>query len=337
VGYLVAMGLVTIWYVSKSRNKPEKAGHPEYGINELLTRIYYLLFAAIYPFAFTRLELNPYVEGQICYHIWFSLSVNIFLHSRNIWRGRRKTERTGRVADFNVWKEELRAEWKGSWAKDLERKLMHLIPIGIIYGTYFLGIALEPSIAPYEWTGLAFTYFMAVALALHMLFVMTMGDLTRLISFKHFGALGRNWFRGASRPSEYDTFTSAGPMGLSILAFILAPLPILFAVGTIGAVSDAAAALVGKTWGNSKIGHKRPSGKTIEGYIGGVVVTYLIVFFTMSWIAPATITGLEIHAMAIGASLAFLFVDIFAKKVSDNFLNTAACGIVLLTLYALFV
>ena len=68
-----------------------------------------------------------------------------------------------------------------------------------------------------------------------------------------------------------------------------------------------------------------------------MITTYACVLFC-NWLVPLpNANALVIQALAIGATATFLLVDIYAKHISDNFLNPVCCGFLMWVLYLLFV
>ena len=98
-------------------------------------------------------------------------------------------------------------------------------------------------------------------------------------------------------------------------------------------LSDAIASIVGKTLGRNKIGR---GPKSYQGLFAGVGMTYAIVLI-VNWIFPFEgASFLQVNLMALAAAIGFALVDVFDKKIPDNFLNPMVCGGLIWLVYILF-
>jgi dolichol kinase len=117
------------------------------------------------------------------------------------------------------------------------------------------------------------------------------------------------------RPKEIN---AAGPQIYIMVGFIFSymlyllgfiAIRVYFAGILIATLSDAAAALIGRGLGKHKVKCPNSSEKTIEGFIAGVVLSYII---GLIFVGP-------IYAI-IGAIIFFL-TDYFPTVTADNILN----------------
>jgi dolichol kinase len=336
--YFSLIAFFTLYYAFKTRKNPEKIEHKEFFINELIMGVMLILFVIIFPFFYDRFNLYPSIKAQIYFHTWDSLTVNILCWGIYFITAYFNNKKYHTSMTFDEFKVKFNGQYKDSLLNDFTRKLLHLIGPPIIVGVFYICQYLGQTgtlaeIAP-GWTPDFATIFMIIAIILGFLLALPLSDLIRFYKFPWYDSVGQRWMLKALRPKELDTITSAAPMLLAGLLFASAPSMIFFSACFIACLSDAAACLVGKFWG--KI-HPHGSKKTLEGYIAGFITTFACVLFC-NWLVPLpNANTLLVIAMALGASIGFLIVDIYAKTISDNFLNPVVCGIIIWALYLIFV
>jgi hypothetical protein len=333
--YIAMFGILIIRYARKSRNDPEKGDR--FYWNEMLLGITTLILAAMFPWLFLHASRNIYIVGQIYFHIWDSLTVHFFAWAIYLWRAKVNNIRKNRFEPYEQWKARIKKmhETQPQWKLDVRRKLMHLLPPSVIIGGYYAAIAVEPIVGQYmqAWDYYSISILIWANLALHFTFIFFIADLLRLTHFEKLGHFAKRWYEKQITPKELNSFTSTNPMTISMIPFIFAPLPIFFSVVLIGTIADAAASTVGKYLGKIR---STKTQKTLEGYIAGVLATIGCVHLGF-WIVPLPNVGIElIWAMALASGFCFLMVDLFAKRISDNFLNSLTTGAVMVLLYVIF-
>ena len=333
--YIAIFGILIIRYARKSRSDPDKGDR--YYINEMLIGITTLIVAAIYPWLLTIASSNIYIVGQIYFHIWDSLTVQFIIWAIYLWRARVNNIKKNRFQPYDEWKAQIRKmhESQPEWKLDVRRKLMHLLPPAVIIGGYYAAIYAEPIVAQYmqAWDVFSISVLIWGSVALNFVFIFFIADLIRLNDFNRMGHFGKKWYEKQITLKELDTFTTTTPMVLSMIPFLFAPLPIFFSVVLIGTIADAAASTVGKYLGKVR---STKTQKTIEGYIAGVVVTIACVHLGFLIAPLPNVSTTLVWIMALTAGFCFLMVDIFAKKISDNFLNPFTTGLAMVILYYLF-
>lgn len=141
-----------------------------------------------------------------------------------------------------------------------------------------------------------------------------MSDLIRILwgpEYSIFNFLTKSMLRNKER-------NAAGPQIYILTGFIFSymlymagiiHISAFFAGILIACLSDAAAALVGRNFGKHKIHLRNNEVKSIEGFLAGILVAYVIGFFIVG----------PIYA-AIGA-LIFFITDYFPAFTADNILN----------------
>ena len=332
--YFVIFGIINIQYANKSRHRPEKAGRANYWKNEFLVGSLFIVLAVIYPFIFDSVltSADTAIRNQTYFHIWDSLTVHVLVWqiATKIWR--RNNIKKNRVMTSEEWKARL-VEIHDSTSdlfRDFKRKLMHFITAGLVVVLYVLTYSLRNFLSTeYSLNWQTAAVIIQFVLGLHVLWTMNIADHLRLQKFEMLGKFARDWQEDAMKPSELETLTSANPMMLTWLIFALFGPSFLVAVCLVAEISDAMASIVGKSIGKMRT----KSSKTIEGYIAGSLSTFVIIIGTHALMPfPGASWGIAL-AMAIAGSVIFLFVDMWAKVLSDNFYNGFFIGIILWIVY----
>ncbi|MFX0098885.1 MAG: hypothetical protein ACFFCS_04840 [Candidatus Hodarchaeota archaeon] len=215
---------------------------------------------------------------------------------------------------------------------DLNRKLLHIIPVGVILLFYLVGMALDPilsNVAPTPITPLGFAYFFIVTVGYAFVTMFAIEDILRLIDghrkFYTTPDWAHKWITSSLKKSEIHTFLSSIPMVLCLMPFLFGPFPILLSVALISSFADAAASLIGNRFGKRTL--VTNSKKTYEGLIAGGLVTFIVVFLTYFVFEP--ILKLEPFALfwlSVGTAVVFILIDMFGKTIVDNILNPLICG-----------
>jgi dolichol kinase len=332
------LGIGIFYYAFTSRKNPAKQGHPEYFINEFIVGVLFFLAIFTYPFIFNQYLPSAAVRAQVYFHIWDSITVNFICYGTHVLIGNYRKKKKGLKFTREEFNTQFCKDYDDSLWADLQRKWLHALPP--VLGLVLLLIAryFEPFLESQGWTSELLVVFMIFSVGIHFLVILTEADLQRFLAMNSLTLFAVEWMSHALRPKELETPTSATIMVLSQLVFLFAPFPVFFTVIWITALSDATASLVGKSfnklgWAKHKIGN---SPKTYAGLIGGCLMTFIIPFL-INWLIPFEGASLLlILGMAIAATTAFAFIDVFAKRISDNFLNPMVCGGLIWILYLLF-
>ncbi|MHA2288278.1 MAG: phosphatidate cytidylyltransferase [Promethearchaeota archaeon] len=216
--------------------------------------------------------------------------------------------------------------WVDDFKSEFGRKFLHLFTTFIILFFWSLGTLLEylGFLNQFNLDNYSFSHWLIVTIGLGFVIMFQVADLARLNKFYMLPNWAKRWFL-SMRPEELNTFVASTPMVLSLVPFVFAPFPILASVALITTGADAAACLIGKKYGSHKL--KKDSNKTIEGFVTGGVSTFLIVLVVMTvyhvWMP---VNAVKIFLMAMVSTALFLFVDFFAKHISDNILNPILTG-----------
>jgi dolichol kinase len=335
--YFVILAYLSLRYTFSTKNNPEKKGNQKYFINELLVGIMYIVLAVAYPFLFHFSVPSASVRAQLYFH----LSVSFFFHIPSwliyVRVAQRNDTKKNRHITYEEFKEKIRSNYKDDIKSESKRKLLHLTSSGISIGFYVVGLLMNQFIfEPYsiDWDANTVAFFMQFNVGAHFLFAMSIGELMRFYKFEKLGQVARNWLEKSARPHELDTFSAASIMGLALTPFFLGPQSLMLSVVLIGSLSDAMASIVGKTWGKRK---DKTNNKTIEGYIGGFLTTYLIVIIVNTFAPFPNLDWFGVNLVALGGALGFFLVDKYSLIITDNFLNPIVSGGLMALVYMFLV
>jgi dolichol kinase len=331
MGYIFFLAFVDLRYTFTTFNNPEKKGNLKFFSNELLIGLMFLFLGFAYPFVFNFKTSDPLILGQLYFHLWISLSFHFPSWALYVFFANKNDIKKNRHYTYEEFKEITRTSHSSDLKAESQRKILHLISSGIVIGFYIVGKLFEvtgfiPSILP--WNSNLFSSFMQINVGIHFVFAMSIGDNLRLQKFEKLGQVGRDWMKNSVRPEEFDTYTGAQIMGLALIPFFFGSQALLISVVLIGALSDAMASIIGKRFGKIREFTSK-SKKTLEGYIAGFITTYLILIIVHTFAPFPNANWLVVNLMALSAAIAFLLVDIYARMITDNFLNPIVCGTII--------
>ncbi|OLS15350.1 MAG: hypothetical protein RBG13Loki_1024 [Promethearchaeota archaeon CR_4] len=329
----VVIAVITFYYARKSRNQPDKAG--KFFTNEVLIGVLYILTAILYPFFYGGTGISPETETTM---YWISLlvwSVEITIFIVNILVEKGKCKRNPQLLvdrDYECVKTAYRTNYRYDVKKDFKRKALHLLAVLVIviawemsrildsFGALPLGMTDHP-FAFYRW--------MVNTIGFAFIIMFAIGDLVRLMYNTCLPPWAATWFTSSIKEDELVTFSATAPLVLGLVPFLFAPYQLFLSVALITSLADAAASLVGKQFGKHHL--SATSKKTFEGLFAGAVAAFTIVALAMGTLVSITIA---LSMAAIATSL-FVLVDIFTKKLSDNIVNSLACGTGLVIVFLL--
>jgi len=329
--YFVIFGSINLFYTINSRkNKKQMSG---FLTNEILVAIGYFVLAIIYPFLFNFVDIS--IQQMLYFHLWDSLTVHIFCWKIYLFFAKRNNKKYHREMNYEQWKEQFIEKYSkiSEFKKDTKRKLAHFYPALIIIGFYILGIVLEPYTIRYDINSQIFSQYWQFAVAIHFLWMMNIADLFRLNDFKKLGKFGTRWFDDSLRPSELETFAQGSIMILSWIPFFLINIQILLDIVLISSISDGITSIIGIKFGKITI---KGTKKKLEGTIAGIITTYLIIIIINLILPFQGLQTFEIHIIALFAAIGFGLVDIFGRKITDNFLNPIVTGLIIWIMLVIF-
>jgi len=321
----------------KNKNIYKRINEIMYCILTLAFGIYYPVFiihfgnnhpGIIYPTAIADFTLfgNIFIAGVICVIFLWALSAKI--------RTIRNPELLNTENNYEIFKERFLEEY--SKRNKLKRKCFHTIPFGVVGSVILIMFFFSPILGS-RWFDYA--RFFIVILGVDFALTFIIGDLVRLLDFSYMPSIPAKLFRKAMTDVELDTFTSTSVLVFGFGPFLFFSFPIFLIVLLIAAVADACASVAGLL---SKNKHYYPpnTDKTVEGYLGGALFTFLCTLFGVFFASLFGLSDWSIEVtliVAIILSITFFFIDIMTSKIKiqDNYLNPLVCGSVLLIILTL--
>ncbi|MHA1681878.1 MAG: hypothetical protein ACTSUE_13145 [Promethearchaeota archaeon] len=316
-------------------------------INDVAMGIIFLLCGITFPFMYVLWGTPVSWQETFFLITWVVLFSFIWFLSYFIIKGyimvKRKPElkeSRGYTKFLEIRKEEFGADPRMRIKMDNNRKVLHLIPVGVICGSFIIASFLEMfGVIPLELV-VSFGLFLIVLIGYAFCTMFMMAEILRLVDdHNHFHLApdwAHQWFRSSITDDEIQSFISSIPIVLCLMPFVFAPVPIFIAVGCVACISDAAASMFGKRFGKREIKLNPP--KTYAGLIAGGVVTFFSVLVPMAVLPlpPMNLNWGLISLMAAGTSAVFIVIDVFAKYIGDNFLNPLMCGAFMVLFYSFF-
>ena len=238
------------------------------------------------------------------------------------------------VYNYDVFTERLLSEYR----LVLKRKVTHILPFGVIGGLILIFSILQ-FIPIFSEIWQSYALYFIVILGIDFALTFLIGDLIRLFDYSYMPPpVGELFIKGLT-PDEIDTFASTSIMVFGFAPFLLFEFPFFLIIALITSIGDGMASIFGIIATNKNFKHEFPKGskKTIEGYIGGFIFTYLCVifggvfsnFFGFSDPAVWSIDVLIILGLIL--SIVVFLIDIITSKnikLCDNYLNPLICGLV---------
>jgi len=211
----------------------------------------------------------------------------------------------------------------------LKRKITHILPVGVVT----LCVIIFYFLTFFDGTWIDYAMFFIIIIGIDFALTFLLQDLIRLFDFSFMPPNAIKMCKAGLTPDELDSFTSTSVMVFSFGPFIFFSFPIFYIVILITAVADAFASMAGIIAKEKGVKHIFPkwSDKSIEGYIGGVVSTFLCVLVAVGF---SNLLGLSnwswniILALGILLSVEFFLIDFITTKIQlqDNYLNPFLMG-----------
>lgn len=213
----------------------------------------------------------------------------------------------------------------------IRRKYIHILPFGVVGIIVIICYILSPSLLGIKW--LEYARFIIAIVGIVFAFTFIIGDIVRLLDFSFMPPIVAEWFQKAMTKEEIDSFTSTSLMVVGFGIFLLLDFPIFLIVLLISSIADAFASIFGLLAKNK---HYFPKGtrKTVEGYMGGALTTFLCTLFAIFFTSLLGKCNWSIEAslfIAIVMAITFFVIDLITAKIKlqDNYLNPLISGGVL--------
>jgi dolichol kinase len=345
-----ANGFIHFYFAVKIRQKyPNESNF----INSVVISILWIVAGVLYPFFFP-------IDNQFSrfYHMLgaqiiciYSYAVVLFLfvvqYIFRVWRHPGiKEERTieNFLKKFNERNEKKKLDLKDkshSISTDINRKLFHLIPPGVIiilweFATHFWGNVFNQDVI-WGITDVEYGVWLIMTIGFTAIMVFGVLDYIRLsfIFEKHsaYHLMPKNltgiFLKTLKRDEIYELSATAA-LTLSFVPIFFFPISIFAAAALIASIGDGAASLIGIRFGKRHF--PKNSKKTIIGYEAGFLGSFVTAIVVYCIFEP-TMPFLKITILSLGGALVFLIVDLLNLKINDNILNPIFCGLFMALLY----
>jgi dolichol kinase len=324
-------------HIIKSWNSEDKGGYKK--INEIAYTIIFLAFALYYPLLVTKIAADK--KGVI-----FPNAIDDFVLLGNIlivgvmlgvvgWaisakiRTIRNPELLKEQNNYEHFCKKFLEEYPER--SKIKRRITHTLPGGVVFLTFLMSYFFFQGILGDRWSNYAF--FIVIIIGVDFALTFLLEDLIRMFDFSYMPPNAIRMCNAGLTDEELDTFSSTSVMVFSFGPFMYMTFPIFFIVLLITSIADAMAAVVGIKIKNK---HRFPKStdKSIEGYFGGFVFTFLCTVFGayFSNFFGLSNWSLEIILMlSLLLSVVFVLIDIITSKIrlQDNYLNPFVIGIVM--------
>lgn len=329
---LIFIGHAIVFLIYTLKNHKQKRQKKIFA-NELIISM--LFFAAGLVFPFMYQSHNPTLDPNILNFLWLTSSIFIIIEEivwffviSYVFIACKKNPSLKIEKNHENFKKYFTQNWNYDFRKDIERKIIHIIPIGVIFIIWTIGNILDIFGVLTQWNIdiYSYCYWIIITIGLGFVLMVAIADILKLNKTYLLPKWAIRWYRKSMIADELETYVSSTPLVLCFVPFIFVPFPIFASVALITTVSDATASLIGKKYGKHKIFEQ--SKKTIEGFIAGFTSTFLIVvLITIIYHSFMSVSLGTILIMATVAAFLFLIIDIFSKYISDNILNPILIGL----------
>lgn len=326
-------------HIIKTWNSENKSTYKK--INEVIYALLTLAFAIFYPFLIIRFSGNKqgiifpkavddltflgntFIVGVMIAVCFWGISAKL--------RTIRNPELLFNQNNYEFFCKEFLENY--SERNQIKRRVTHILPgavvgLGIVIVYYFFFDLFGKS-----W----FEYAMFIIIIIGIDFALTFiaQDLIRLFDFSYMPPTAIKMCKAGLTPDELDSFSSTSVMVFSFAPFIFFAFPIFFIVILITSVADAMASIIGIFSGDNKHQFPKSTNKSIEGYMGGFIFTFICTIFAVAFSNHFKLSnwGLEITLyIALILSIVFVFIDLLTSKIElqDNYLNPFITGFVLI-------
>ncbi|MHA1793404.1 MAG: hypothetical protein ACTSVI_12210 [Promethearchaeota archaeon] len=315
-------------------------------INDIAIGLIFVMCAVLYPIMYINKGLA--VQWQQTFYLISDIVIFLFIGILSYFvivefiRTRREPELKV-TRGYEQFLKNREKEFKDNPEKkikmDKNRKILHLIPVGVIWLTFLFAWVLGPMLTSAGIDPEGFGYFLIVLIGYGFCTMFMMAEMFRLTNYNKLFHLdpdwAHKWFMSSIKDSEVHSFISSIPIVLCLMPFVFGPLAVFIAVATVASLADAAASIFGKQFGKHRIPLNKD--KTFVGLIAGGTVSFLSVMFT-ALVIPFPGIGMnfvKIMILSSGTAAVFMLIDIFAKSVGDNILNPLICGAAIVLLWQL--
>ncbi|GAB4328541.1 MAG: hypothetical protein Kow0069_35750 [Promethearchaeota archaeon] len=339
--FLWAYGIVVLYYALRYWRHPHKT--LKVRVSELVYSALFFVNGTLVLFLFAGQGLGTAQENLLYLAMFACFAATLSFLWGDVLYTRARVKRNPRLLDPEAWSsgkvpvrdfdeyfQALEAEYEAAGAdrkdvkKDLSRKFLHLVILGVVVGFHEMAYWAEGWLADAGLTPLAARNAAYYVAGYFFTFMFATADVVRVYHFPYLPDWALKWY-GASVEvkTEKYSYISSVPFLLSITMLVLAPFPVILTAAVVSCISDGAASIVGKNFGRHKLGsfgcHPH---KSWEGLFAGASSAFVGVFLVFVFYPQPGVTTAWQLLFGVAAAAAFVYSDCFAKYVVDNVLNT---------------
>ena len=343
----ITNGFAQLYYAIKLNKKfPEEHNI----INSIMIFFLWILAGLLYPFFYSTnnakiIWFQSLSTIFICILTPFILFLILYYQYRYIIKKdpdiKERRNIKAFLMDFDEFNAEIDDPRTHSLNTDLHRKILHLIPAGIIIFLWVFAIYIWEDLwnAHRIWgiSGEDFGRFLILTAGLSGILVFATLDYVRLSYifesrniYHLLPDIISNVLKKTIKRKEIYEFTKPSAMVLAFVPIFFLPFGIFAASALIATIGDGAASIIGMRLG--KRNFPKNSKKTIIGYFAGFFASLGVSILAL-WIFETDLTLLKIFIISLGGAMMFLLIDMLSLKIDDNMLNPIFCALLMAFLY----
>ena len=230
-----------------------------------------------------------------------------------------------------------------SFSTDINRKLFHLIPPGVIIILWEFAVLFWADVFNQDviWGITEEEYGVWIIITIGYCALMVFGVLDYIrLSFlfekrSMYHLMPKNLtgiFLKTLKRDEVFEISATAALILSCIPVFFYPISVFAAATLIASIGDGFASLFGIKYGKHHFPKKCK--KTIVGYIAGFIGSFLTSLFVFLIFEPGMFF-LKNLILSLSGAIVFLIVDLSNSKINDNILNPIFCGLLIGLLYFL--
>lgn len=321
-------GLLILVNIGRNWNNPNKI---QFRMNEVLYGCLYLLFGYLSLSLFANDGLSYETENKFYMLIFlFLLGLDAFWWLGNFVPNMIECKRHPEIKEqrkFSDFIDMVQTHHKDTVFRDLTRKFLHVILVGIVIGFYLMTKSNASNLDLKYENWWAFCKFLYVIIAFGFCNMFTLADVIRTAKYHWIPGWARKWYATSLNPKEIYTIISSVPYVLSMALLVFGPIQVLFIAAVVSSVGDGCASVFGKAIGKHKFPSFLDKKKSFEGLLAGMIGSLITTIMVLIYFPVQGQTSLMILAIGLSSMMIFAMIDLFARKIADNILNVLLPGI----------
>jgi CDP-diglyceride synthetase len=324
---LLGYGSAILYNIYRHWEDPNKFPHR---LNEVLYGILYYVLGFVSLTLFANDGLSAAFENTLYMYLTFGLLIFdaiwwFFNFIPNMLYCRKHPEEKANRS-FQKFADAICANQKDTLGRDISRKLLHILLMGIVIGFYVFGRANEATLNASWGSYWSFCKFWYVLIGVAFCNMFTLADLVKTNKIYWIPGWANKWFSTSLTPRELYSYITSIPYILSLALFMAAPIQVLFVATVVSAVGDGAASIFGKAFGKHKFPAYLDKKKSFEGLLAGITASFLSTILIMLIFPVTGQSNLLVLAIGLSSGVLFAMIDMFARKIADNILNVILPG-----------